>query len=122
MILKGKIKTGLGTAKFWVSKIEKIFEKKFGIKLFLGTLNIELNKPYILKTSKLIIKKEEYDGNQDLLIEKCNILNEKAFILRAKKNQTKKGDHPLTIIEIISNINLREKYNLLDDDEIEIEI
>lgn len=46
MILKGKIKSGLGNASYWVEKIDKIFKEKFGINLFYGTLNIELEKPY----------------------------------------------------------------------------
>ena len=43
MILKGKVTKGLGTAKMWVSKIEEVFRKKTGTKLFPGTLNIRLH-------------------------------------------------------------------------------
>lgn len=46
MTLKGKVKSGLGNASYWVEKIDKIFNEKFGMKLFYGTLNIELEKPY----------------------------------------------------------------------------
>ena len=42
MILIGKVKSGLGEAKFWMKKAEQAFEKKIGYKLFNGTLNIEL--------------------------------------------------------------------------------
>ena len=31
-------------------------------------------------------------------------------------------DHPLNLLEIISDINFREKYNLKDEEEIEVKI
>jgi len=34
MILKGKIKSGLGEASFWMKKAEKVFLNKTGIKMF----------------------------------------------------------------------------------------
>ena len=34
MILKGKIKSGLGEASFWMKKAEEVFLNKTGIKMF----------------------------------------------------------------------------------------
>ena len=34
MVLKGKIKSGLGEASFWMKKAEKVFLNKTGIKMF----------------------------------------------------------------------------------------
>lgn len=121
-ILSGKIKTGLGTAKYWVNKIISIFDEKFNMKLFLGTLNIELEEEYFIKDADLIIEKEEYGGTQKVLVKKCEIFGNKAFIVRAEKNQSKNGDHPISVIEIVSDINFREKYNLKDNDKIEINV
>ena len=47
--LEGKVKSGLGEGHFWINKVRKIFKEKYKIDLFLGTLNIELDKEYILK-------------------------------------------------------------------------
>lgn len=116
MILKGKIKTGLGNANFWVEKIEDIFLKKENIKLFHGTLNINLGKPYELK-NYWIIKKEEYGGQQDVFVEKCEVLGYRSYIVRAEETA-----HKSNIIEIVSNIKFREKFNLEDDDIINIKI
>ena len=49
MTLKGKVKKGLGNANFWIKKVEDIFYTKTGMKLFHGTLNIELETPYELE-------------------------------------------------------------------------
>ena len=37
-------------------------------------------------------------------------------------NNRKNGDHPLNIIEIVTDINMREKYGLKDNDEVSIYI
>ena len=117
MELKGKVASGLGTAKIWVSKIEDIFKQKTGMKVYHGTLNIKLEEDYIIEPD-WIIKPEEFGGTQNVLVKKCKINGHEAYIVRAEKNQTGQGDHDLKIIEIISNINLRQTYNLHDQDNI----
>lgn len=105
-----------------MKKAENAFEKKLGIKLFNGTLNVELDKEYNLKNNLTILHKEEYGGTQEVFIKECNVLGHKSYIVRTEKNSTKNGDHPLNVIEIISDINFRKEYNLNDGDSIEINI
>lgn len=119
MKLYGKITSGLGTAKMWVGKIESVFEEKTKIKLFHGTLNIKLENDYIIDPD-WIIKPEEYGGTQNVLVKKCKILDNIAYTVRAEKNQIGKGDHGLKVLEIVSDINFREKYNLKDGTEVTI--
>lgn len=114
MVLVGKIKTGFGDAKFWIKKIEDVFLKKENIKLFHGTLNVCLEKPYQLK-KYTIIKKEEYGGQQDVFVEQCKVLGHKAYIVRAEKTA-----HNSNVIEIVSDVNFRKEYNLKDEDIIKI--
>lgn len=116
MILRGKVKKGLGDASFWVKKIEDIFYKKTNMKLFYGTLNIELDKPYELK-NYWILKKEEYGGTQNVYVQECKILGKQAYIVRAEKTA-----HKSNLIEIVSDIKFRESFNLQDNDIIEIEL
>ena len=114
MVLKGKVISGMGNASFWVKKIEEIFLKKEGIKLFHGTLNVKLQEEYNLQTD-CIIKPEEYGGTQKVYVQKCKVLGNKSYIVRAEQTA-----HKANIIEIVSDINFREKYNLKNEDEIEI--
>lgn len=116
MLLKGRVKKGLGNASFWVKKIEDVFYKRTGMKVFYGTLNIELEKPYELEKHE-IIKKEEYGGTQDVYVEKCEILGNLAYIVRAEKTA-----HKSNVVEIVSNIKFRDTFNLKDDDIIQIKI
>lgn len=121
MELEGCITSGIGTAKMWVGKIEKVFENKTGVKLFHGTLNIKLEKDYIVKQD-WVIKPEEYGGTERVLVKSCKILDNKAYIVRAEKNQKGTGEHNLQIIEIVSNINFRKTYELTDGKKITIQI
>lgn len=121
MELKGKIKSGFGNASFWVDKINPIFEKKYHMQLFLGTLNIELDDDYILDDEEKIIA-NEYGGSFDVLIKECEILGHKGYIVRTERNNKKGGDHPLTIIEIVSDIHIRKTNNLNDNDSITLHI
>lgn len=116
MILKGKVKTGLGNASFWIKKIEEAFYRIESIRLFHGTLNIELEEEYELK-NYWIISKDEYGGTQDVYIQECEVFGERSYIVRSEKTA-----HKFSIIEIVSNVNFREKYSLKDDDEVEIKI
>ncbi len=122
MVITGKVKKGLGEASFWVKKIEELFLEKTGIRLYPGTLNIKALKEIEIKNPDLIIEKEEYGGNERLYVKKCTVLNEKSYIIRTEKNSGKNGDHPLDLLEIISDVNFREKYGLKDENEIKITI
>ena len=122
MVLVGKVQTGLGNASFWMKKAEDAFEKKLGKKLYNGTLNIELENNYVLTGNLQVLKKEEYGGDQDVYIKECNLLGHKSFIVRTEKNSKKDGDHPLNLLEIISEVCFREKYNLKDEDTVTINI
>ena len=122
MVLRGKVKTGLGNASYWMKKAETAFEKKLGKKLYNGTLNVELENEYFLDGNLQVLKKHEYGGDQDVYIKECMVLGDKSYIVRTEKNSSKNGDHPLSLLEIISDVCFREKYNLKDGDIIEIEI
>ncbi len=119
MILKGKVTKGMGIAKKFIYMIYESFYNKTGVKLYLGTLNIKLDNPYILNLD-YIIKPEEYGGNFNVQVQKCKILQESAYIIRSEKNIGDKGDYKEDIIEIISDVNFREKYKLKDGDKVEL--
>lgn len=121
MKIEGNVIKGLGTATYWVKKIEKAFYKKTGMKLEAGTLNIKLEDEYIFNPD-FIIEAKEYGGTQNVFIQKCKILNENAYIVRAEKNAKKQGDYGLNIIEIVSDVNFRKTYGIKDGEKVIIVI
>lgn len=121
MKIEGTVTKGLGTATYWVKKIEETFYKKTGMKLKAGTLNINVEKEYIFAPD-FIIEAKEYGGTQNVFIQKCKILNENAYIVRAEKNAKEEGEHKLNIIEIVSDVNFRKTFDLKDGEKVIIVI
>ena len=121
MILKGRVKSGFGNASFWVDKINPIFQRKYNMELFLGTLNLELEQEYVLEQEEKILA-SEYGGNFDVLIKECKVLDSKGYIVRTEKNNQTGGDHTLNIVEIVSDLSIRDLYGLKDGDEVSLHI
>lgn len=119
MILKGKVVKGIGRARVFVNMMKDIFNQKTNMDLYSGTLNIKLNRPYELKPTD-IIKAEEYGGKYNVQVQECTLLEHKAYIVRSEKNLKEESDYERNIIEIVSDINFREKYKLKNEDKIEV--
>ena len=121
MKIEGEVTKGLGTATYWVKKIEETFYKKTKMKLELGTLNIKLEDEYTF-IPDFIIEAKEYGGTQNVFIKKCELFEKEAYIVRAEKNAKEKGDHSLNIIEIVSDVNFRKTFHLKDGEKVSIVI
>jgi riboflavin kinase, archaea type len=119
-ILKGKIVTGVGDFSGWIKKLNIFYEQKTGMKLFPGTLNIKLEENFHLPYVDLRLEAEEFGGTQGIHIFPCQIFGRKAFILRTDNSENGTGRYPKTIIEIATDVKLRDKYNLYDGDTVEV--
>ena len=51
----------------------------------------------------------------------CRIFDRPAFLLRTDQNEQGTGHYPRNIIEIATDIRLRDNYQLKDGDTVEIE-
>ncbi len=123
LILRGEIRTGVGNFSYWLDKLEPCYTRKTGMRLFPGTLNVHLTSgSYPTPTSALRLQKEEYGGRVSVSIVPCKIAGRKAFILRPDTDTGKYGDPPERILEIATDVNLRDTYQLKDGDVIEVEI
>lgn len=92
------------------------------MRFFPGTLNIQLDEPYDLPANVIRLEKEEYSGSVSVSIQECSIFGRKAFILRTDGNASDNGDYPRTIIEIATDVKLREYYSLKDDDVVDVKL
>ena len=82
---------------------------------------MEIKEPYKIEKPNFVIHKEEYGGTEQVLFQKCAINACIAYVVRSAKNEEERGEHPLTILEILSDIKLREKFALKDGDKITID-
>ena len=93
-----------------------------GLELYPGTLNLQLEQPYVLPDTALRLENEEYGGTVSMSLQPCHVFGRPAFLLRTDRNAAGDGPHPLTIIEVATDVRLREAYGLADGDWVEVEI
>ena len=101
--------------------LEPYYTAKTGIKLFPGTLNVHLNQVYELPPETLCLRKEEYGGEVSVRIAPCRIFGRKAFILRPYREDSE-DRYDKRVLEIATDIKLRDAYQLEDGDVVQIEV
>ncbi len=121
-VLRGKIESGIGDFGQWIEKLGAHYERKTGMKLYPGTLNVCLAEPYAVPAGCLRLEASEYGGSVSVSIVPCRILGRQAFILRTDSNESGEGRHSRTVVEIASDVRLRDEYHLVDGDEVSIEV
>ena len=119
-VLKGVVVSGMGNFSYWIEKLESFYSQKTGMHLYPGTLNLRLPEPYSLPADVIRLEKEEYGGTVSVSLLPCTIFGRRAFLLRTDKNESGQGDHPRNIIEIATDVKLRDAYGLKDGDEVEV--
>lgn len=120
--LQGVVVSGIGDFAYWIDKLLEHYVRKTGLHLFPGTLNIRLDDPYSLPPNCLRLEKEEYGGTVNVNLVPCRIFGRPAFLLRTDGSEAGFGRHPKTIVEIATDVKLREAYGLNDGDAVEVEV
>jgi len=119
-ILRGKIVSGMGNFSYWIEKLHDHYLRKTGMSLFPGTLNLQLDEPYTLPVDVIRLEGQEYGGTVSVNIVPCSVFGRTAFILRTDANEQGRGHHPRNIVEIATDVKLRDHYHLSDGDIVEI--
>lgn len=120
--LRGTVTSGIGDFAQWIEKCSDHYLAKTGLRLFPGTLNLQLNEPYRLPENPLRLEAEEYGGRVSVSIVPCRVFGRPAVILRTDADDADRGAHPRTIVEIATDVKLRDVYGLEDGDWVEVEI
>jgi len=117
-VLTGKVVTGVGNFSFWIEKLQHHYRQKTDLRLFPGTLNIQLDEPFDLPRERARLEAQEYAGTVSVNIVPCTILGRQGVILR-----TDKADSELQsrmIIEVACDVRLRDRHQLRDGDVVEV--
>jgi riboflavin kinase len=122
LILRGKVVSGIGGFGYWIGTLRDHYERKTGMVLYPGTLNVSLDAEYSLPAKVLRLEGEEYGGSVSVNLVPCSIQGTRAFLLRTDENEQGSGDHPKTIVEIAADVRLRDLYRLQDGDTVEVVI
>ena len=69
-----------------------------------------------------LLASAEYGGTVGVNLVPCTVFGRRAFILRTDKEEAGQGSHPFEVIEVATDIKLRETYGLIDGSMVEIEL
>lgn len=98
-----------------------LYEAKTGVRLYPGTLNVQLDHEWRVSGEVIRLGPPEYAV--PLSIVPCRIDGVDAFVIRTDKNDRGEVEtHPPTVIEIAAQVRLREALKLNDGDEVEVEL
>jgi riboflavin kinase len=120
--LIGHVGSGKGDFAQWIAKLGDHYEKKTGLLLFPGTLNVHLEEEYRLPEQRIRLEGREYGGNVGINLVPCTVFGRRAFILRTDANEEGRGDHPRHVVEVATDIKLRDAHGLVDGSPVEIEV
>ncbi len=120
--LRGKVVSGFGDFGQWIHRLNGLYEQKTGMRLYPGTLNVELPSEYALPAEVIRLEAEEYGGAVSVSLVPCRIFGRPAFLLRTDRNDSGAGPHPRNIVEIAADVRLRDEYQLRDGDDVEVEL
>ena len=115
--------TGKNDFSFWMKKLSSYYIQKTEMNLFPGTLNVHLiDCKYYFPESCIRLEKEEYGGTASISMIECLIFSKKGYILRTDSNTGKHGYLPEQILEIATDIKLRDEFSLKDGDFIKVKV
>ena len=122
MLLRGRVVSGQGNFSFWIEKLEEHYFRKTGLHLYPGTLNVALDMEWSVPPDCLRLEASEYGGSVSVNLVPCLIFGRKAFVLRTDLIESGNGPHPKSLIEIATDVRLRDAYGLRDGDLVDVEI
>ncbi|CAF0723563.1 unnamed protein product [Didymodactylos carnosus] len=114
----------MNNANHWLSKYAKEYKIKTGLEqLYPGSLNVRLISPqyYKLLSSEgkiIIIEKEEFGWQRQIIMKPCRVFNRLAYIWRTNNGERDDTD----LLELITDCKLRDEYGVRDGDEIIVEV
>ena len=119
---EGTVRSGLGDHAQWIRKLKDHYERKTGVALFPGTLNVELGDEWFVPRDALTLDPAEYGGRVLIHIVPCRFMDREAWVLRTGANERGDGAHPRTVVEIASDLPLRATYGLEDGHRVTLDL
>ncbi len=117
-VLKGKIFSGMGVGGKIILDYLPVFKEKFRMDFFPGTLNLKLENEWDLPAEAGYIQPfTKADGTRrgGIWFVKGKVKNFPVFVIRPELTK-----HPKDVIELISPVNIRKQYALVDGDILEV--
>ncbi|MEM6553992.1 MAG: DUF120 domain-containing protein [Planctomycetota bacterium] len=120
--LVGYVESGMGDFGRWIAELRDHYHRKTGLDLHPGTLNVRLEEPYRLPPDPIRLEGHEYGGRVSVSLVPCRVFDRAAFILRTDANERGDGDHLWEVVEVATDVKLRDAFGLTDGDRVVIEV
>jgi CTP-dependent riboflavin kinase len=91
--LRGRVVSGRGDFSYWIEKLSSHYQQKTGMRLYPGTLNLQLDHPYSLPKEVIRLEAHEYGGRVSVSLVSCMVFDRKAFLIRTDQNEAGTGHH-----------------------------
>ena len=127
-LLRGRVQSGKGDAAHWLRLFNAAYGRKLQMPVYPGSLNLALDHHFDwfaarYKTSTIWFGREEYGGERDILLLRCELVDfgrRKAFLWTPTTAARNRPDP--WVVELVCDVQLRETYGLVDGDVIVFEL
>ncbi len=121
--LRGFVTAGFGIAGPNLRHVVPLIVERTGLqRVEEGTLNVQIEAPYIVPPEALITA-DEYDGREAIKLQRCRIRGLRAVIMRPTLHETVPGfGHGTSHVELLSHVHLRTVLHLADGAGVEVEL
>ena len=117
-MLEGRVASGIGDLAHWMMEYADVYERKTGVRLHPGSLNVVLDHQWRVEHARLRLEPQEYGVSMSIV--SSEVGGVRGFILRSDKNNVGQGDHAPNVIEIAAEVNLRSGLGVTDGDVVEV--
>jgi riboflavin kinase len=126
MQIRGHVQPGVGDASKWLSIFAASYERKTGVAIFPGSLNLNVGEDFdwhdrYLAERHIWFARSEMGGERDVLLVPCvltNLSRQPAFLWSTTTAATDRVDP--WIVELICEVGLRSTFNLQDGDSVDV--
>lgn len=117
MVLAGRVSTGSGDLRRWMTLYAEAYAAAVGMRLYPGSLNLVLEEPWALPRKRMTLSAEAV-GRLIYLVP-CSVGARHCFIFRTDMAERAGGDQH-RVLEIVSHVRLRDELGVDDGDTVEV--
>jgi CTP-dependent riboflavin kinase len=118
-VLRGRVESGQADLAHWMRLHALKYSAATGLHLFPGSLNVRLDAPYELPEERIRLSADEVGVAVNLVA--ALAFGRPIFIFRTDADDAK-GPEQRRLIELLSDLRLREVYDLADGDLVEVAV
>ena len=118
--MRGRVASGRGDLAQWMKRYSDAYEEAVGARLEPGSLNVVLYEPWVMHQPQARLEPSEVGVGVGLV--PCRLNDLPCWVVRTDRSNAGTGQHPLTVVEVVSTAHLRSALDLHDGDEVLLEI